>query len=281
MKIKIIGILVCMLLIAATVLSVGKTTNVINVKNNGEDEDSDTSDRAPKFTLFPNIPRLFNRDWNFWSNKPHLYSRSTGNVGIGTENPAEKLDVVGTVQMTGFKMPTNANNGYVLTSDASGVGTWQAGSGSGISGSGSTNTIPKFTGSTTLGDSVVYENNGNIGIGATNPDSKLHVEGDLTVSGAYKGDIGPNNGAPFPRPAYDSGWVPLELGGVKLLTHNIGGNVDNYVVDLLFKDTDDVFGINHIAYGGRPFGGGWQCGEWHNLTSSTIIIARVRIWVYN
>ncbi len=33
----------------------------------------------------------------------------------------------GTVQMTGFKLPTNAANGRVLTSDASGNGTWQAG----------------------------------------------------------------------------------------------------------------------------------------------------------
>ena len=101
MKIKIIGILVCMLLIAATVLSVGKTTNVINVKNNGEDEDSDTSNRAPKFTLFPNIPRLFNRDWNYWSNRPNIFLKQKGNVGIGTETPSEKLEVSGNIQVSG------------------------------------------------------------------------------------------------------------------------------------------------------------------------------------
>ena len=31
----------------------------------------------------------------------------------------------GLIEVTGFKMPTGAANGYVLTSDASGVGTWQ------------------------------------------------------------------------------------------------------------------------------------------------------------
>lgn len=47
-------------------------------------------------------------------------------VGIGTLSPTEKLDVVGTAQMTGLKLPTDAADGHVLTSDADGNGTWQA-----------------------------------------------------------------------------------------------------------------------------------------------------------
>ncbi|MCD6097571.1 hypothetical protein J7K18_01640 [bacterium] len=48
-----------------------------------------------------------------------------GNVGIGIASPLYKLDVNGTVNMTGFRMPTGASAGYVLTSDGTGVGTWQ------------------------------------------------------------------------------------------------------------------------------------------------------------
>ncbi len=52
-------------------------------------------------------------------------------VGIGTTTPGELLDVAGTVEADGLKMPTGAVDGYVLTSDAAGVGTWQAAPGGG------------------------------------------------------------------------------------------------------------------------------------------------------
>ena len=44
-----------------------------------------------------------------------------------------------------------------------------------ITGNGTTNTIPQFTGSTTIGDSPIIQWSGNIGIGTTTPDSTLRV----------------------------------------------------------------------------------------------------------
>lgn len=100
-----------------------------------------------------------------------------GRVGIGTNNPQQPLDVSGTVQMTGFRFPTSPTNGYVLTSDATGTGTWQPAAAGGIGGSGTTNYIPKFTGSTTVGNSVIYESGGNVGIGTTTPTATLALGG--------------------------------------------------------------------------------------------------------
>jgi hypothetical protein len=62
------------------------------------------------------------------------------------------------------------------------------------------------------------------------------ANGDLFVGGAYKGNIGPNNGAPFPRPVYDSGTVKTDNDNpcVRLTTGlDIANyNYENFVVDL-------------------------------------------------
>jgi hypothetical protein len=55
-----------------------------------------------------------------------------GNVGIGTITPSAKLHVYAT-QSGAFRLQdTTQSNGYVLTSDANGVGTWQMKMNSGV-----------------------------------------------------------------------------------------------------------------------------------------------------
>ncbi len=105
----------------------------------------------------------------------------------------------------------------------------------------------------------------------------------------------------FPRPAYDSGWVQWPSGtwGTVTLTHDLGGtNIDNYVVNFMFKNDN---GGHAKGTGGdiwsQPAGsenearyGDW----WHDLTTRIIKVTifenfpylsgqeyfRVRIWVY-
>ncbi|KPL21265.1 MAG: hypothetical protein AMS23_09580 [Bacteroides sp. SM1_62] len=95
-------------------------------------------------------------------------------IGVGTTVPDEELHVVGNIKM----VDGNQAAGKVLTSDASGVGTWQAAAG-GIGGSGTANYVSKFTASTTLGNSIIYEESGNVGIGTSNPSNPIWVNGTV------------------------------------------------------------------------------------------------------
>ena len=73
----------------------------------------------------------FGRDFTTSTPNAVIFHNSVDpiSVGIGTVSPTERLDVDGTVQMTGFSLPAGAGTGYVLTSDASGQGAWQAAAG--------------------------------------------------------------------------------------------------------------------------------------------------------
>jgi len=65
----------------------------------------------------------------------------------------------------------------MVIASSTGVLATQAIPGGTIGGSGTTNYIPKFTGATTLGNSLIYDSGTNVGIGTTSPDAKLRVAG--------------------------------------------------------------------------------------------------------
>ncbi len=96
-------------------------------------------------------------------------------VGIGKTNPSYTLDVNGVVAMTGFLLPTGAANGYVLTSNGGGYGSWQP---------------PSWAKS----GSDIYRTTGNVGIGMTDPDALLHLGSN--TSGANKIRLGKSGAGP-------------------------------------------------------------------------------------
>jgi len=142
-------------------------------------------------------------------------------------------------------------------------------------------------------------NPGHVGVWARNEGSgpAIYSEGDLFVTGAFRGNL-PNGGAPFPRPAYDSGWQPIAQGENKVFVHGIGGDPDSYVVDLQFQDHSG--GRNQLYHGGETYVGYIGIGTirlddegafWHGLTNQEIKVTRmdddtyiakvrVRIWMY-
>ncbi len=58
----------------------------------------------------------------------------------------------------------------------------------------------------------------------------------------------------LPKPTYSSGWQPIDVGSDLPLTHSVGGNAEDYLVDLEFKSSNNDIGINHLYYGGARLG---------------------------
>ncbi|MGV8946330.1 MAG: beta strand repeat-containing protein [Lutibacter sp.] len=71
---------------------------------------------------------------------------------------------------------TDGTSGQVLTTDGAGATSWAAAGTGTISGSGTLNYVPKFTpNGTTLGNSLIFDNGTNVGIGTTSPIDLLDV----------------------------------------------------------------------------------------------------------
>jgi hypothetical protein len=69
--------------------------------------------------------------------------------------------------------------------------------------------------------------------------------------------------------AWSSGWVPIAQDTCRLFNHRLGGDPEDYVVELWFLDTDEGLGINRANYGGMEFQGNWHGGHWEHLTAGT------------
>jgi hypothetical protein len=99
----------------------------------------------------------------------------SGGVGIGIAAPTggSKLEVTGQVKITGGSPAA----GSILTSDAAGLATWNAGI------SGTAGYLPKFATATTLGNSVMSESSGGIGIGIATPNASALLDLTSTTKG--------------------------------------------------------------------------------------------------
>lgn len=86
-----------------------------------------------------------------------------------------------------IKIPTGAGAGKVLTSDAEGRASWGVGGGGGVGGSGTPNYVSKWTTNTALGNSQIFDNGANVGIGTNNPQAKLDLIGNIKIKDGTQG----------------------------------------------------------------------------------------------
>jgi hypothetical protein len=145
----------------------------------------------------------------YWSNEEdNLYNLNPGNIGIGTQNPSEKLEVAGKIKvqalclgsdckaswpsgggtvdslswskLTGF--PGACPSGQFIRAVGSNLSCATppaGGGGGGLSGGGAANYLAKWTGAYALANSLIYDNGTNVGIGTTQPSTRLSILSDV------------------------------------------------------------------------------------------------------
>ena len=89
---------------------------------------------------------------------------------------------------------------------------------------------------------------------------------------------------------WTSGWVDIATSESIEFTHNMGGDIEDYAIQLWFRDTDaGGYGVNNRAYGGDEDNGVWLGAFWRSLTNTSIGVARqpadvmaeqVRVWIW-
>ena len=99
-----------------------------------------------------------------------ILNKDSGNVGVGTGNPTQKLHVNGSIRMT----DGNQADGKIMVSSADGTASW-------------TEASNIDDGDWTVSGSNVYHSAGNVGIGTNNPTQKLHINGSIRISDGTQG----------------------------------------------------------------------------------------------
>ena len=150
-----------------------------------------------------------------------IYFADSGNLGINTPTPNEKLTVKGNISATGFinglsLSATSTNGGFVSAGrDLADIFATSAAAGS-VCGSGTTDRLAKWSGTSTLANSIARENSTqltvagnlsasgglsatkgvghfacNVGIGNNRPEQKLTVAGNISACGGLSASNGP------------------------------------------------------------------------------------------
>jgi hypothetical protein len=73
---------------------------------------------------------------------------------------------------------------------------------------------------------------------------------------------------------YCTAWAAIGQGSTVTVVHNLGGDVDDYVVKLWFRNPASPTGVHQVYYGGAEGGGELYGAYWHGLDTTQIQVSR-------
>lgn len=117
---------------------------------------------------------------------PRMTILSSGNVGVGTTSPANKLDIASTGGTTTVGVKADANQIAQIGFFHGGTDLWYLSSRGAANAP--TNRFSIFSNAGGYAERLTILNNGNVGIGNTNPAHTLEVSGTINASGAITGN---------------------------------------------------------------------------------------------
>jgi hypothetical protein len=138
----------------------------------------------------------------------------------------------------GITQATGSSNGYLSSADWTTFNNKQSALTNPVTGTGTTNYLPKFTGTSAIGNSLIYDNGTNVGINNTSPSYKLDVTGTgrFTTSSYFatsSGNVGIGGLVPN---AWNSIFKVLEIGN---LNSSVYARTDGF--DQLFLGTNHYY----------------------------------------
>jgi len=151
-------------------------------------------------------------------------------VTIGTANG---LSLSG--QQLSLGLASASSNGALSASDWSTFNNKQNALTNPITGTGTLNYISKFTASGSIGDSQIYDNGFQIGIGLTNPSAKFHVNGLSILTNPNADNYNEN----IRLPQSNAGYASITLGGA---VASSGTSIQQWTI---LKDLSNNFMIRH------------------------------------
>lgn len=184
-----------------------------------------------------------------------LTTESNGNVGIGTDNPTEKLEVVGNIKASGFCLGNDCRT------------TW--------SGAGTSYWILSLSGI----NLYATPTNVRVGIGTTNPTERLHVIGNIKATGTISADTMLSSGGSLrvnygANLAINGGNVGIGTTNPQAKLHVIGDIKSSATI------TAPVFCIGNSCRSSWPVGGGGSINGTANYiakfaNNSTVINSQI------